>query len=47
MKLEATKKEREELKASDLEFVDQSPVEAANTGLERAKASRILEVEVE
>lgn len=40
-------KEKVELNASDLDFVDQNLIEAASTGLESAKATMALKVELD
>lgn len=42
MKIEAIKEEKADLNAYDLDSVDQKLVEAANTGLERAKTTKEL-----
>lgn len=47
MKIEATQIEKAELNASDLDYVDQKLIEAANTGLKHAKTSKVLEAEVD
>lgn len=47
MEIEAIEKEKAQLNASELDSIEEKLVEAVNAGLEHARTTRLLEVEVE